>query len=110
MIFGYSFRFKNSRQNYNYDLRNLSISTREKKIVLYLNSIVNYKIWTYSQKIHKGELIFDRKNFLSSICKTVYGRIAMQNGSRLRQCQKIDDLDRLIGVLKQAFFPPTGVG
>ena len=106
----FQFRFTKAKQHGILDLTNIYIARTEEKSVTYLNSICNMKIWNLSQKIHHDGLVFENKLLLTAIFKAISCRSAMENSNRVIQCQKVENIDRLLAVAKRTFFPPRGIG
>ncbi len=107
---GFRFRFLNAKRSNFIDLRNIYISKNEKKVVMYLNSVCNFKIWSINQKVQHEELTFERKHLLSAMFRAICGRKAVEQSNRVLQCKKVGNLNRLLQAMKSIFFPPSGIG
>ena len=92
MKFKYS--FVKRREMYDYCLVG-TIPKGEELPVIYLNSLVNYKIWNVSRKIQNEKCIFDLKTFKTSIMKSLRARKSVENNDRVKHCQKIDCIEEL---------------
>ena len=100
-LLNFTFSFTDSRGICNYDLIGSRIKKDEEILVIYLNTIVNHKIWKFSMKIQYEEFSFDQTKFFSSLIKTIEGRKNIESSDRMKQCQKIIGLDRLSIAVKQ---------
>ena len=97
----FTFRFVWSRSLGNYHLRGISIKKSEEILVMYLNSIVNYKILKFNLKIQYEDFIFEKKKFITSLIKTLEFRRKIQESERVRYNQKLDNLETIISSVKQ---------
>jgi len=104
-----NFRFSQSRKHNDYDLRNSVLNDHE-DLIIYLNSIVNFKVWKVNLAIQYENAIFDSRSFFCSLIKTLEGRKRMQLSDQMKHCQKVGSLDILISFLKSYIFVPSGIG
>ena len=105
----FTFSFAQSRGVCNYDLIGSQIKKEEEVLVIYLNSIVNHKIWKFNMGIQYDECIFTQKKFFSSLVKTIDGRKRMEQSDRMKQCQKIVGIDKLSDAVNHACTTLHGV-
>ena len=98
----FRFSFITSRRVCDYDLVNRKLKKDEEAIVLYLNTITNHKIWKYSRKIQFEEWVFNMKEFVSSLIKTIESRKRVEELDKIKHCQKIKDIDALSTATKWA--------
>ena len=70
--------------------------------VVYINSIVNHKVWTVSRKMQNEGCKFDLGIFKSSIVRSLCARKAIENSDRVKHCQKIACIDQLCEAAKKA--------
>ena len=91
------------------DLISTRLEKKEQILVIYLNSIVNFKIWKINMKIQHEKVNFDEKKIFQSLIKTIGGRKNMELSERLKQCKKIPNISDLDIAIKQVFqtiYPP----
>ena len=100
-LMNFNYRFEVRRAMYDYVLMG-KIAKVEEMPIVYLNSIVNQKIWHVSRKIQNENCKFDLEVFKSSIVKSLCARKAVENSDRMRHCQKIACIDRLCEAAKTA--------
>ena len=105
----FTFCFTESRKWGKYDLKSSQIKKDEEVLVIYLNTIVNYKIWKFSMKIQYEGFIFTPKKFFNSLVKTIEGRKLMELSDRMKRCQKIPEIDRLSIAVKNAYATVVGI-
>ena len=103
------FCFTTSRQIYDYDLRNSVLKTQE-NFIIYLNTVTNHKIWKMSMAIQYDGVSFDTKRFFCSLIKTLEGRKRMELSDKMKYCQKVGNLEKLISFLKSYTFVGNGNG
>ena len=100
-LMNFNYRFEVRRAMYDYVLMG-KIAKVEEMPIVYLNSIVNQKIWHVSRKIQNENCKFDLEVFKSSIVKSLCARKAVENSDRMRHCQKIACIGRLCEAAKTA--------
>ena len=99
----FTFRFTENRKSSNFYLISATIQKDEENLVIYLNSIMNYKIWKFNMKIqYEGDKFCEKKMF-KSIIKTIGGRENMEFIERLKQCKKISKIAELNIAIKQVY-------
>ena len=96
----FKFTFIESRKNSNFNLTGGDIVKEEEKLVIYLNTVVNYKIWKFNLKIQYDKIEYNQKQFFSSLCRTIDGRRKMQLSDRMKHSKKIQGIDRLYDAVK----------
>ena len=105
----FKFCFTEGRKSSNLDLISTRLEKKEQILVIYLNSIVNFKIWKINMKIQHEKMNFDEKKIFQSLIKTIGGRKNMELSERLKQCKKIPDISALDTAIKHVFqtiYPP----
>ena len=105
----FKFRFTESRKSSSFDLVSTKIEKKEEVLVIYLNSIVNFKIWKINMEIQHEEGTFNEKKICQSLIKTIGGRKNMEASERLKHCKKIPDISALDTAIKHVFqtiYPP----
>ena len=105
----FNFCFTESRKWCSYDLTRSQIKKDEEVLVIYLNTIVNYKIWKFNMKIQYEGFVFTPTKFISSLVKTIEGRKLMESSGRMKQCQKIAGIDKLSIAVKNAYTAVVGI-
>ena len=60
-------------------------------------------------KIQYEGFIFTPKKFFNSLVKTIEGRKLMELSDRMKQCQKIPEIDRLSIAVKNAYATVVGI-
>ena len=106
----FTFCFTHSREVCNYDLKGSRIKKDEEALVIYLNSIVNYKVWKFNMDIQYDGFVFTPKKFFSSLVKTIESRKIMELSERMKHCQKIVGIDKLSDAVRHACTTLVGVG
>ena len=71
LLMGFQFRFVKAKHYGILDLRQSKISKRELNIVLYLNTLSNFKIWDLRKKIQYDGVVFEKKTILTSIYRAI---------------------------------------
>ena len=87
-ILTFKFRFEKRRHMYDYMLMGKIIKSEEIPVV-YLNTLVNHKIWIVSRKIQFEKVDFDFGVFKTSIIRSLEARKRIENTGRIKHCQKI---------------------
>ena len=100
-LMNFNYRFEERRAMYDYVLMG-KIAKVEEMPIVYLNSIVNQKVWHVSRKIQNENCKFDLAVFKSSIVRSLCSRKAVENSDRMRHCQKIGCIDQLCEAAKTA--------
>ena len=101
-VLGFTFSFTASREWGRYDLINENLVKNEEVLIIYLNTITNYKIWKCSMKIQYEHCTFNLKSFVTSFGKTVEGRKKIELSDRIKHCQRIEGLENLSNAVKIA--------
>ena len=99
----FKFCFTENRKSSNFDLISSKIEKNEEKLIIYINSITNYKIWKFSMKIQYEKEVFKEKEFVKSLMKTIGGRKNIELSDNLKQCKKVAEISLLDMTIKQAF-------
>ena len=93
-ILTFKFRFEKRRHMYDYMLMGKIIKSEEIPVV-YLNTLVNHKIWIVSRKIQFEKVDFDFGVFKTSIIRSLEARKRIENTGRIKHCQKIECIEKL---------------
>ena len=106
-----TFSFKSERAHkVHFDLVYSKYQRNYEKIILYVNSIVNFNIWKFRNKIFHENETFDILKLLNKISASMFARKNIEKvEDRLTSCKKIEYLTEFqitFGSIKDAMFDP----
>jgi len=106
-----TFSFKSERAHkVHFDLVYSKYQRNYEKIILYVNSIVNFNIWKFRNKIFHENETFDILKLLNKISASMFARKNIEKvEDRLTTCKKIEYLTEFqitFGSIKDAMFDP----
>jgi len=94
------YNFTDSRRKYDYDFVNTRIPSNIETIIIYMNSVVNLKIWSYRKKILTDNIPFNIKDLIRNLVQSFHARKNME--PQLKSCSQIQNISDLCSSAVQA--------